>query len=88
MTSEEKPVARIRVTGRGSCHIPSHEIARRPEVKEMQQLAARIVGGKHKGSTPPIEIKSITPEESNSLSAKLLTNLPDLMEGEDFSTQE
>ncbi len=36
--------ARIRVDGRGGVYIPSEEIASLPEVKDMQQRAASIVG--------------------------------------------
>ncbi|AXN57936.1 hypothetical protein KASHIRA_00130 [Serratia phage vB_SmaM-Kashira] len=36
-------MARIRVTDRGGCYIPSSEIRELPEVKEMQRLAKIIV---------------------------------------------
>lgn len=47
---KERPVneltdyARIRVGSRGGAYIPSQEIANLPEVKDMQQRAAAIVG--------------------------------------------
>lgn len=36
--------ARIRVGSRGGAYIPSEEIANLPEVRDMQQRAAAIVG--------------------------------------------
>ena len=89
MTDGEKPQAKIRVSGRGACYIPSSEIAQLPEVKEMQKMAAQIVDRKAVScAQKPVEIRIILPEESCSISVKLLTEIPVVMENEDFLTWE
>ncbi|ENQ8687365.1 TPA: hypothetical protein MM109_004746 [Klebsiella pneumoniae] len=44
LVNELNDYARIRVGSRGGAYIPSEEIANLPEVKDMQQRAAAIVG--------------------------------------------
>ncbi|HHS9838810.1 TPA: hypothetical protein ACTW3Y_004881 [Klebsiella pneumoniae] len=44
LVNELTDYARIRVGSRGGAYIPSEEIANLPEVKDMQQRAAAIVG--------------------------------------------
>ncbi|TNL05406.1 hypothetical protein CYD30_22420 [Kosakonia cowanii] len=44
VASDMAHFARIRVSSRGGAYIPSEEIANLPEVRDMQQRAAMIVG--------------------------------------------
>lgn len=46
VVSDMTPFAHIRVGSRGGAYIPSEEIASLPEVRDMQQRAAMIVGRK------------------------------------------
>lgn len=84
MTKGECSVAKIRVSGRGACYIPSCEIAELPEVKEMQKLAAKIVGARD----GKIALAEISKEDSEAISEKMLNELPSTTEGEDFMTRE